>query len=79
MVSPQGLAYYQELLKHPAFGAEGFDLAGLREGMATRQAPADPDIRVTPAQVGDLPGEWVLAPCADPDLRLARAAFRVGD
>jgi acetyl esterase/lipase len=54
----------------PAFGATGFDLEGLRAGMATRREPADPAIRCVSGQAGGIPGEWVLAPGADPDVRL---------
>jgi acetyl esterase/lipase len=54
----------------PAFGAAGFDLQELREGMATRRAPADMAVLCRQAEVGDLPAEWVLAEGADPDQRL---------
>lgn len=70
MTSQQSREYYAELRKNPAFGATGFSLADLRTGMATRHEPTISGVRCLPTQVGDLPGEWVLAPGADPDLRL---------
>jgi monoterpene epsilon-lactone hydrolase len=70
MVSRKSRIYYQELLKKPAFGANGFDLDELRKGMATRQQPANQDIRIVQAQIDGIPGEWVVAPGADPDIRL---------
>mgnify|MGYP005632764239 CR=1 FL=1 len=72
MSSPESLAYLQEALSTPAYGAAGneFDLEGLRQGMAVRQAPLDSDVQCTPVQVGTTPGEWIVAPDADPDVRL---------
>ena len=48
----------------------GFALEGRRQGMATRREPADPAVQCIPADIGGLPGEWVIAPGADPDVRL---------
>jgi acetyl esterase/lipase len=72
MISPEGQAYWEELRKRPGFGAPGneFNLAGLRQGMAARQAPADPRVQCLRAQIDHIPCEWVAAPGADPDLRL---------
>lgn len=58
--------------RSPAFGAVGnaFNLAGLRQGMAARQEPANKDVRCIRAAIGRIPCEWVVAPGADPDLRL---------
>ncbi|MHB0859354.1 MAG: alpha/beta hydrolase [Anaerolineae bacterium] len=70
MVSPESRAYFRELHKTPAFGATGFDLPGLREGMATRRPPAEDAVRCLTVQVDGMPAEWVLAPGADPNLRL---------
>jgi acetyl esterase/lipase len=70
MVSPESQAYYRELCRTPGFGAEGFDLEGLRACMAERREPADPAVRCVPVEVAGLPAEWVLAPGADPDRRL---------
>lgn len=71
-VSQEGREFLKELLKRPAFGAPGneFDLDGLRQGMAARQEPADDTITFTPTQIDEMPCEWVMAPGADPDLRL---------
>jgi acetyl esterase/lipase len=54
----------------PAFGAEGFDLEELRVCMATRREPTDPAVRCVPVDIGGLPGEWVLAPDANPAVRM---------
>ena len=72
MPSPESRKYLQELRQRPAFGAVGneFDLDGLRRGMGTRQEPTDREVKCIRAQIGAMPGEWVLAPGADPDLRL---------
>ena len=70
MVSAESRVYYEQLHQTPSFGASGFDLEGLRVGMATRCEPADPAVRCVPAEVGGIPGQWVLAPGCDPDLRL---------
>ena len=70
MVSPEGREYLLQLQSTPSFGATGFPLEELRAGMATRRPPADPSVRCLPVQVGSIPGEWVLAPGADPDVRL---------
>lgn len=72
MISREGREYLQELRKRPAFGAVGneFDLDGLRQGMEVRQAPANGDVQCIRSQIDDMPCEWVVAPGADPDLRL---------
>ncbi len=70
MVSPESRAYFGRLHETPAFGADGFDLEGLRTSMGTRRPPTDPAVRCVPADVAGLPGEWVLAPGADRDVRL---------
>jgi len=72
MTSPESREYLQELRKNPAFGAVGneFNLDGLRQGMATRQAPANSDVKCIRSQIDGMPCEWVVAPGADPDLRL---------
>ena len=70
MISEGSRAYFQRLHESPAFGASGFDLGGLREGMATRREPADSTTRCIPTQIDDIPCEWVIAEGADPELRL---------
>jgi acetyl esterase/lipase len=70
MVSPESREYLRQLRETPSFGADGFNLEELRLGMAARREPADPAVQCLPAEVGSLPGEWVLAPGADPDWRL---------
>jgi sialidase-1 len=69
-VSPEGVTYLERLLGGTPFGANNFDLAALRAGMGTRREPTIKDIQLIRTKVGDVPCEWVLAPGADPDLRL---------
>ncbi len=71
-VSGESLEYLRQALSTPAYGAEGneFCLEGLRQGMAVRQAPADSHVQCMPLLVDGVPGEWILAPGADPDVRL---------
>ena len=72
MISRQSREYLQELRKSPAFGAVGneFDLEGLRQGMGMRQEPGDSDVKCIRSQIDGMGCEWVVAPGADPDLRL---------
>ena len=72
MPSRESREYLQELRKSTAFGAVGneFDLDELRKVMGTRQAPVNSAIACIRAQVDGMPCEWVVAPGADPDLRL---------
>ena len=56
--------------KNTPFGINGFDLAALRAGMGSRREPSIKGVRFIRARVEDIPCEWVLAPGADPDLRL---------
>ena len=70
MISPESREYIQRLREGTPFGADGFDLDGLRECMATRRPPVDPAVRCLPTQIDAIPCEWVLAPGADPDMRL---------
>ncbi len=71
-VSPEARAYWEQVRRQPGFGAPGnpFSLDGLRQGMDLRQEPADPTVRCLRTQIDGLPAEWVVAPGADPDLRL---------
>ena len=72
MASRESREYLKELRKNPAFGAVGneFNLDGLRQGMAMRQEPADSGVKCIRSQIDAMPCEWVVAPGADPDLRL---------
>ncbi len=69
-VSPEGSTYLERLRKNTPFGTNGFDLTGLRAGMGTRQEPANKDIKLIRIKIGEIPCEWVLAPGADPEVRL---------
>ena len=70
MVSPEGSEYLRQLQQTPAFGETGFNLEELRLCMAARREPADPAVACLPVNISGVPGEWVLAPGADPDVRL---------
>lgn len=69
-VSPEGSEYLAQRRKSPPFGAQSFDLKGLRAGMGSRQEPTVPGVTLTKVQVGDVPCEWVMTPNADPQVRL---------
>ena len=69
-VSKEGRHLLEERRKTPAFGANDFDMDGLRRGMGSRTEPSLPGVQLMKVKVGDIPCEWVLAPGADPDLRL---------
>ena len=69
-VSPEGMAYLQRLRNGTPFGTTDFDLKGLRAGMGSRREPANKDIKLIRSKIGEIPCEWVLAPGADPDVRL---------
>jgi monoterpene epsilon-lactone hydrolase len=70
VVSSEGLAYLEGRRKSPPFGATNFDLNGLRAGMGARREPGIKDIKLVRLKIGEIPCDWVLAPGADPDLRL---------
>ncbi len=69
-VSREGVEYLQKLRKRTPFGTNDFDLTALRAGMGTRLEPTIKDVKLIRVKVGEIPCEWVLAPGADPDLRL---------
>ena len=70
MVSPESREYLRQLRETPSFGADGFNLEELRLCMAGRREPADPAVQCLRVALGSIPAEWVLAPGADPDVRL---------
>jgi acetyl esterase/lipase len=70
-VSREGAEYLQKLRKdRTPFGANDFNLDALRAGMAARRLPTIKDVTLSKVKVGEVPCEWVLAPGADPDVRL---------
>ena len=69
-VSKEGTEYLERLRRGTPFGTNNFDLAGLRAGMGTRHEPTIPGVMLRKVKVGDVHCEWVLAPDADPDVRL---------
>jgi acetyl esterase/lipase len=71
MVSDEGRSYFRQLHETPAFGASGtFDLGELRDGMGVRRDLADGEVRCVATRIDGVAGEWVIAPDADPDVRL---------
>lgn len=69
-ISPEGAAYLARLRKNTPFGTNGFDLQGLRRGMGTRREPKREGFRFIRTMIGEIPAEWVVAPDADPNVRL---------
>ncbi len=69
-VSPEGVEYLDKLRKGTPFGKVDFNLEALRAGMGTRNEPHIEGLRLIRLKIGDVPCEWVLAPGADPDVRL---------
>lgn len=69
-VSQAGAKYLEKLRKNTPFGTNGFDLKALRAGMGSRREPTIKDVKLIRVKVGEIPCEWVLAPGADPHLRL---------
>ncbi len=70
--SQESRVFWQEGRRNPQFGAPGneFSLSGLRQGMGTRQEPTDKNVTLRRSQIDGMPCEWVVAPAADPDVRL---------
>jgi acetyl esterase/lipase len=69
-VSREGIEYLRKLRKNTPFGTKDFNLATLRAGMGSRRAPTIKDVKLIKVKVEDTPCEWVVAPGADPNLRL---------
>lgn len=70
-ISPEGVKYLKKLRdSNTPFGTNGFDFESLRKGMGTRREPTIPGIRLIKTQANGIPCEWLLAPGADPNLRL---------
>ena len=68
-VSAEGARYLAQRRQSPPFGAQDFDLNGLRAGMGSRQEPTVPGVKLDKIKVGDIACEWVMTPDADPDVR----------
>ncbi|MEO1996616.1 MAG: alpha/beta hydrolase [Planctomycetaceae bacterium] len=69
-ISREGVEYLNRLRKGTPFGTTDFNLQALRAGMGARHEPRVPGVKLIRTKIGDVPCEWVLAPGADPDLRL---------
>ena len=70
MISEESREFIRKRRETPPFAAEGFNLAALVEVMGTRNEPVNLPVRFFPADVGGIPGEWVVAEGANPDQRL---------
>jgi acetyl esterase/lipase len=70
VVSREATDHLQRLRKNQPFGARAFDLQALRAGMGSRHEPTIKGVRLVRTKVGEIPGEWVVTPDADPDVRL---------
>ena len=69
-VSQESIEYLERMRTKTPFGAASFDLKALRAGMGSRHEPTLKDVKLIRVKIGEIPCEWVLAPGADPDLRL---------
>ena len=69
-VSQESIEYLRALRRNEPFGTKGFDLAALRAGMGSRREPTIEGIQLIPVKIDDIPCQWVLAPDADPEVRL---------
>jgi len=70
VVSSEGRAYLENMRRSAPFGATDFNLEKLRAGMGSRREPTIKGVELIRVKVDDIPCEWVLAPGADPDVRL---------
>lgn len=69
-VSREGAEYLEQRMKGTPFGTVDFNLEALRAGMGARHEPRVAGVKLIRSKIVDVPVEWVLAPGADPDLRL---------
>jgi hypothetical protein len=69
-VSEEGKRLLEQRRQSPPFGATAFDLEGLRSGMGARQQPKVAGVKLAKVDVAGIAGEWVVAPEADPGVRL---------
>jgi len=69
-VSPESLAKLKKLREGKPFGTNELSLEKLRAIMNRRREPTIENVTLIRTKIDEIPGEWVLAPGADPDLRL---------
>ena len=69
-VSQKSIEYLATLRQRTPFGTTTFDLKGLRAGMASRREPKTEGVKLIRSRIDEIPCEWVLAPGADPEVRL---------
>lgn len=69
-VSREAVEYLEKLKKGTPFGTTDFNLDALRAGMGARNEPRIEGVKLIRMKIGEIPCEWVLAPGADPDVRL---------
>ena len=72
MTSPEMQAFLKERaeLAAAAAGQPRPDVAAIRAGADSMAVPAPDDVAVTSVDAGGVPGDWVVAPGADPAKRL---------
>lgn len=72
MTSPEMQAFLKERaeLAAAAAGQPRPDVAAIRAGADSMAVPAPDDVAVTSVEAGGVPGDWVVAPGADPAKRL---------
>lgn len=70
--SQESLEFWRKRRRSPQFGSPNnpFNLPRLRQMMEARQDPADGKVTCRRVDIDGVPGEWVVAPGADPDVRL---------
>lgn len=70
--SQESREFWRQGRRNPQFGAPGneFNLPRLRQTMETRREPADANVTCRRFHLDGMPCEWVVAPGADPDVRL---------
>jgi epsilon-lactone hydrolase len=71
-ISRESHEYWLECLKTPTFGDPDnrFDLERLRQMMAVRQDPVNSQTACLPVNIDGVPGEWIVAPNTNPEIRL---------
>lgn len=69
-ISEEGREFMRRRRESPPFAADGFNLAALCQCMGGRREPVNLPVRITRTESDGIPGEWVVAEGADPDLRL---------
>lgn len=70
MTSQASRDYLNKLRMRPPFGANGFSLEYLRVCMQATRRPTIDGVHCINVEIDHIPATWVVAPGADPDVRL---------